>query len=420
MRTVKIEPLTRVEGHGRVELRIKGGRLAGARIAITESPRLFEGLLLGRSLFEVPALICRVCAICSAVHRVTACRALEKALGVTIPPLAAKIRELLVLGGHIESHALHLFCLVLPDMEGTASVLDLLRKGNAVAREGLALKALGNRIQELAGGRVIHPINVEVGGVLQRPDEAGMENLLAELEGWRTRLPAVAVPFTDMDRFPDSREAVGTRVAVRGETGFSLMGDDLLLSDGRIIPADRYRELFREHPVPYSNARHSGEGKSPFLATALSRLELAGEFPEGMTLSKRNGELAGGIHANNAAQAVELFWVLSRAGTLLREILEEGERELRVPVQPGSGIGTAAVEAPRGLLIHHYGLDDLGRVAEADIVTPTALNQAAMEAQLLTDLAEVADETELVVRAERIVRAFDPCISCSVHLLRLV
>ena len=408
MRTVRIEPLTRVEGHGRVELQIRGGRLAGARIAITESPRLFEGLLLGRSLFEVPALICRICAICSAVHRVVSCQALEKALGVTIPPQAAQIRELLVLGGHIESHALHLFCLILPDLEGTASVLDLLRQGNAVAREGLALKALGNRIQEVAGGRVIHPINVEVGGVLQRPDEARMKELLAELEGWKERLAAVAAPFSDAARFPASPRAVGTRIAVRGDAGFSLMGEDLALSDGRIIPVGEYRELLREYPVPYSNARHSREGETPFLASALSRLELAGD-----------GAFAGGIHGNNAAQAAELTWALARAGELIREILGGGEAELRVPVQPGPGIGTAAIEAPRGLLIHHYGLDDMGRVAAADIVTPTAINQAAMEAQLLADLEDVVDEAELAARAERIVRAFDPCISCSVHLLRL-
>jgi coenzyme F420-reducing hydrogenase alpha subunit len=418
MRTVEIEPLTRVEGHGRVELRIEKARLTGARIAITESPRLFEGLLLGRSLFEAPALICRICAICSAVHRVVSCQALEKALEVTIPPQAAKIRELLILGGHIESHALHLFCLILPDLEGEASVLELLRRGNAAAREGLALKALGNRIQELAGGRVIHPINVEVGGVLQRPDGAGMEKLLAELEGWRERLAAIAAPFSDAVRYPPSPKAVGTRIAVRGDAGFSLMGQELALSDGRVIPVDEYRELLREYPVPYSNARHSREGETPFLASALSRLELAGETPEGMILPNGNGELAGGIHGNNAAQAAELFWALARAGKLIREILEEGERELRVPVQPGPGIGTAAIEAPRGLLIHHYGLDDMGRVAAADIVTPTAINQAAMEAQLLADLKGISDETELAARAERIVRAFDPCISCSVHLLR--
>ena len=109
MKTISLQPLTRVEGHGRVEMTVQAGRLAAVRLVITESPRLFEGLLLGRSWQEVPALVSRICAICSGVHRVAAASALESALGLHIPPVARKVRELLLLGGHIESHALHLF-----------------------------------------------------------------------------------------------------------------------------------------------------------------------------------------------------------------------------------------------------------------------------------------------------------------------
>jgi len=148
--------------------------VAGVKVSLIESPRLFEGLVLGRDQFEVPALVCRICAICSGVHRVAACQALERAPAVSIPPRAQAIRELLLLGGHIESHCLHLFCLVLPDLEGGESVLDLLRAGNQWARDGLVLKAFGNRIQELAGGRAIYPVNVEVGGVLRDPEPAAM------------------------------------------------------------------------------------------------------------------------------------------------------------------------------------------------------------------------------------------------------
>ncbi len=413
MKTVRIDPLTRVEGHGRVELRLDSGRLVAARVAITESPRLFEALLVGRNWFEVPALICRICAICSGVHRVACCQALEKALGVEIPPQAAAIRELLVLGGHIESHALHLFCLVLPDLEGGESILELLRAGSPAARDGLALKALGNRIQELAGGRVIHPVNVEVGGVLQRPDAGQMEKLLEELAGCPESCVALIEPFAESFRYPPSPKAIGTRLAVHSAAGLSLFGEELALSDGRILPGKKYRGLLQERPVAYSHAKHSRAAGGPLLTCALARRELASPEP---ALLPQPGPLPGGIHANNAAQAAELVWALARARQLVGQLLEEGGKELHVPVRSGPGIGTAVIEAPRGLLIHHYVLDDMGRVAEADIVTPTAINQAAMEAQLLSDLQDVP-ETELAGRAQRIVRAFDPCISCAVHLL---
>ena len=412
MKIIKIEPLTRLEGHGRVELTLRENRLADVRVEITESPRLFEGLVAGRSFREVPALVCRICAICSSVHRIAAAGALERALGVEIPPAARLVRELLMLGGHIESHALHLFCLVLPDICGAESVVELLHSGNEAARQGLALKGVGNRIQELAGGRVIHPVNVEVGGVLRLPNRKELEAMGEEIGPWQERLSALSAAFMLEESYPPSARAAGTYLSVSGGDGFSLTGETLKLSDGRMLPAGDYRQLLEERPVAYSNAKHSGvEGKT-YLAGALARLENAGGGPAA-------GMAGGGIFRNNAAQAAELGWTLERCRDLMEELLKLGEDEpVMVAVQPRAGIGTEAIEAPRGLLVHHYVLDDLGRVVFSDIVTPTAINQATMETQLREDLADIGDEAELSRRAQCLVRAFDPCISCSVHVLR--
>ncbi|MFO7982149.1 MAG: nickel-dependent hydrogenase large subunit, partial [Desulfuromonadales bacterium] len=376
MKTVSVHPLTRVEGHGRVDLMLRAGSLADARVAIIESPRLFEGLILGRDCREVPALVCRICAICSAVHRVASCQAMEKALGLEIPPLAATIRELLVLGGHIESHALHLFCLVLPDIEGEASILDLLRSGNDNARQGLDLKKLGNSIQEIAGGRAIHPVNVEVGGVVVRPERPDLEGLLLQLEEWQKRFEELQKDFFRSDAFPSAKSIGATRIAVGRPDELSLTGESLFLSDGRSVPVEDYRNVLAEKPVAYSNALHCRDGSTPFLAGALSRLELSGE---GRSLLSGAGELPAGIHANNAAQCLELSWALKRCIKLIEEILQADDSEpLQARVVPAAGSGTAAVEAPRGLLVHHYVLDDLGRVVRADVITPTAINQAGM------------------------------------------
>ncbi|HKL49043.1 MAG TPA: nickel-dependent hydrogenase large subunit, partial [Desulfuromonadales bacterium] len=141
---------------------------------------------------------------------------------------------------------------------------------------------------------------------------------------------------------------------------------------------------------------------------------------EGRSLLSGAGKLPAGIHANNAAQCLELSWALKRCTALIEEILNADEGEsLQARVVPGAGSGTAAIEAPRGLLVHRYVLDDLGRVVQADVITPTAINQAGMEDQIRTDLKEEADEKALPGKAERIIRAFDPCISCSVHLLEV-
>lgn len=412
MRTLSLEPLTRVEGHGRVDLVLGERGLEEVRVALTESPRLFEGLVMSRSCREVPALVCRICSICSGVHRVAAAQALEQALQVEIPPAARRVRELLLLGGHIESHALHLFCLVLPDLRQRPGLLDLVRDGDPVARDGLELKALGNRIQELAGGRVIHPVNVELGGVLRLPARDQLLDLQAELASWEARLADLTASFAGAAAYPASAGAAGVRIAVAGTGPLTLQGETLALSDGRRLPAAAYRTLLAEQSVSHSNAKQSRDGAATFLAGALARSEL----------TNAGGPLASedcGIFANNAAQARELKWALERCGQLLEELLAcPADVPLQVPVLLRAGAGTVALEAPRGLLIHHYLLDDAGRVVEADIVTPTAINQATMEVQLGRDLAGVADEAQLQEQAGQIVRAFDPCISCAVHVLR--
>jgi len=281
-----------------------------------------------------------------------------------------------------------------------------------VAREGLALKNLANRIQELAGGRVIHPTNVEVGGVLQLPDRQGLKDLLADLEGWLERLEPLTELFGDAGNYPPAKPAAGTRIAVAGDSALTLQGDALILSDGRRVPGGGYASLLGERPVAHSHAKQARGAKgATFLAGALARVELtAGGLPGPFSQA--------GIYANNAAQVLELGWALERSCTLAERLLECTAGEpLQVPAPPGAGVGTALVEAPRGLLVHHYVLDDLGRVVAADIVTPTAINQATIEAQLLHDLAGMTDVEAMKRQAAQIVRAFDPCISCAVHVL---
>lgn len=423
MAVVRIEPLTRVEGAGRVELQLAAdGRLQAVRLDLVESYRLFEGLVVGRAWYEVPSLVCRICAICSGVHRLAAVAALEEALALEIPPAARLVRELLLLGGQIESHALHLYALILPDLAGTPSILELLRQQDAPARQGLELKRFGNRLQEAAGGRIIHPVNIEVGGIVALPAQVELQALAEEVALWVERAAPLLAPFRRADAYPPGAAVIGLPLAVTGGGEYALTGDALALPHGRTVAAAAYHELLGEAPVASSNAKRSEGPAGPFLTGALARLRLH---------HQRSGEAwaevpaAAGIHGNNIAQAIELVWALERSCDVLAALLAlPPDAELRRPVvaTAGSGTagsGTAVIEAPRGTLIHHYALDDLGRVAHADIVTPTAINQVVMEQQLWLDLQHESDSAVMRSRAERIIRAYDPCISCSVHLLRV-
>jgi len=411
MKILSVKPLTRVEGHGRVDLHVLKGRLQRVELSLLETPRLFEGLVRGRHFQEIPALVCRICSICSAVHRIAAASAIEDALQLTIPPVAALVRELLLLGGHIESHALHLFCLIYPDLRGVDHILTLLAAQDETITGGLELKRLGNRIQEVAGGRAIHPVNVEVGGIVCAPQLSALTLLLAEVEAMQNRIDSLLAPFSE-ESYPPAARSIGTRLTVAPSGEFSLQGELIHLSDGRTLPAADYTALFKEKTIPWSNAKSPAE--ETFLTGALARQE---NFPG---LQGRNPAYAlAGIHGNNIAQAEEIKWALERSRVLVVALLELAEDEMvQVPVPVSAGIGTAVIEAPRGILLHHYVLDDRGRIASADIVTPTAINQRAIEAQLLADLQETP-EADLPAAAERIVRAFDPCISCAVHVLNV-
>jgi sulfhydrogenase subunit alpha len=410
-----VEPLTRLEGHGRVELLLKDGRLHDVAVRLLESPRLFEKLVVGRRYDEVPELICRICAICSAVHKLTALQALENAMTITVPPLAAAIRELLLLGGHIQSHALHLFCLILPDLRGTPDILTMLRNKDSLARAGLELKAFGNRLQEFAGGRVMHPINPVFGGVVYRPGKADIEALAEELQRWLRDWPNFATGFIQAGNYPDAQPVLGKAIATGGPNSFALAGDFLWCEKSGSIPAADYAQLLGEQARTDSHAKDAAGESGPFLTGALARAR----FAAGRGLPEGQFDAALGIHNNNTAQIMEISWALQRVGQLLAFLLDaESSEPLQTrQIKVCGGSGTAVAEAPRGLLIHHYVVDEWGTVVAADVVTPTAINQRVMAVQLMADLAGEEDPVRLRLVTERIIRAYDPCISCAVHLL---
>lgn len=415
---LEIRPLTRVEGHGAVRVVRDGGRTVELTLSLCEPPRLFEALLVGKSFREVPDIICRICSICSTVHRVTSLLAIEDAFGVTVSEQTRLFRELAVYGGLIESHALHIFCLALPDFFGVQGFADLAAAEPELLKKGLAIKAVGNLVQESVGGRLIHPVNLIVGGMGKPVDR---QNLLKLRDALAEMAPACqeTIPLVASFTPPGFRSAPPRYLAVAGE-GPYLFGNGLSMGNGTAFPAASYREHLTETVTGRSNAKDVALDGEPVIVGALARHNVhtptVTASPAGVS-----GRLAGAdIRANSLAQAVELLSVVERAMTLIDEIIKRGvEREPPVPVIPRRGCGTIATEAPRGVLIHSYSFDGRGICTAADIITPTAINQAPMQRDL-SELARQMDgstDEELAHELEVLVRAYDPCISCAVHVI---
>jgi len=205
-----------------------------------------------------------------------------------------------------------------------------------------------------------------------------------------------------------------------------LFSERLFTARNRSFPIEEYKEKLGEKVVAHSNAKSSGIKEKPVIVGALARLNLGMHLLPKAALAfqeSRDRIVDQEIYANNLAQAIELIHAVERSLEIIEILIERDfSRELPPKRAPRKGAGTAAIEAPRGALIHSYAFDASGRCRAADIVTPTAINQAAMEQDLLAlaqTMGGAADERELTAALERLVRAYDPCISCAVHLIKI-
>jgi sulfhydrogenase subunit alpha len=423
-RTIVVDHLPRVEGHAGIKVVLGEASVERVEFDVFEGIRLFEGLVRGRHFGDVPAIVSRICAICSHGHTVTALSALEDALGVEVSRQTRTLRDLAYQGANIESHALHVFCLALPDFLGHPSVISLAGVNPAAVALALRLKKLGNTIQEVVGGRAVHPVNYVVGGFGRLPST---DDLLKLKEGLAAGLQDSEAALALLRTIPVPAfvaEPIRCAALVPEDDAF-FFGRTMRLSDGAEVPVDDYRALTNEQTVSHSHAKHSRHDGRSYMVGALARLTLHGDRIRGRAREAWNGlglaVPSTNIVANNLAQFVELVYSIEHALELVSRLLAEGiqaEQSGQYHVRAGSG--TAATEVPRGTLFHHYEIDADGRVAGADVITPTAQNFSNAEDQFRATVRDGIGETdeELRRRLEVVARAYDPCVSCSVHAVR--
>jgi sulfhydrogenase subunit alpha len=427
-RTIVVNELARVEGHGGIEVQMKGDDVAAVKFNVFEGQRLLETLLHGRHYADVAPTISRICAICSAAHFVTSLKATEAAFGIKVTEQTERLRELLFRGENIESHALHVFLLAAPDYLGYPSATDMARDHAAVVKLGLELKQLGNALQEVIGGRAVQPVNPVLGGFGKLPTREQLVDLRDRLARALARVP-VMLDF--VAALPPERGCQADTIfgaLTPREYGYATSANVQFLENAQRIdfkPAD-YRLFTNEQTIKHSNAKHSSYRNQPYMVGALARLTVNGSRLTGMAadaLQRLALKLPSGDPLdNNKAQVIELIYDLEWCLNSIQRFLDHGlQREAPVPVCARAGTGTAVTEAPRGLLVHSYTYDQDGRVAAADVITPTAMNAASIERHFRYAVEQSPDKSDAVLtrRLEMIARAYDPCISCSVHMVRL-
>lgn len=428
-KTITVEHLARIEGHGGITVEMDGDAVSAVRFDVFEGARLLEALLRGRSHEDVSPIVSRICAICSVAHSLTSLKATENAFGVKISKQTELLRDLLYRGESIESHALHVFCLAVPDYLNYPSVTALAADHPEAVKLGLRLKKLGNTIQEVIGGRAVHPVNAVLGGFGKLP---GNDQLI---ELW----DALHAGVSDCEKMIELAASLPPASFCHSDTAYAALrapgdygyyfGDEIeIIANGsrEKVRAAEYRSLTNEKAVPHSHAKHSSFRGRPFMVGSLARLtanreKLTGRAAEaidrlGLFLPSANPM------DNNKAQAIELMFDVEYALGIVKRLLAGGLNDERpVSVRPRAGTGTAVTEAPRGLLFHKYTYDKQGRITAADVITPTAINAASIEERFrcAVEQSPDRDEPELKRKLEMIARAYDPCVSCSVHFLQV-
>ena len=420
--SIHVPALTRVEGEGALRLQIEDGRIEELALDIFEPPRYFEKFLEGRAHHEVIDTVARICGICPIAYQMSAAHALENAFGLEPSRWVRDMRRVFYCGEWLQSHALHVHLLAAPDFLGYSNAIEMAADHPELVNRGLALQGLGNDLIRLLGGRSVHPVGARVGGFFHAPSTAAVTELLARL---RDALPAAVdlVEWAARLEIPDDPQDF-VNVALRHETEYPMAEGRIVSSHGLDIPVDAYQEHFVEEHRPHSTALFALLEGKPYLVGPLARLNL--NLDRLPTTTRDLLEHTGvGLPSNNMfhslfARTVEIHAALVEA----IDRLDRYELPAAPFVEPTvrAGVGSGATEAPRGLLWHRYEVDARGVVQTARIVPPTSQNQARLEEDLHISLGRFGldhPKEALRLRAETVIRNYDPCISCATHFLTI-
>jgi len=419
--SINVHHVTRVEGHGNIVVDVKKGVLEKCDLEIVETPRFFEAMLRGRPYDQSSHITSRICGICAVGHATASLRATETALGVEPSEQTRLLRQLNFYGEILDSHILHAYMLVAPDFLGVGSVIPLAKTAPDVVLRALRMKKLSGDLCKIVSGRHTHPIAMTVGGFTHFPTSAELLDLREQLEAARADLDATVELFQTLD-FP-AFERETEYIALRQDDEYAWIDGVIASTDGGTWPLEQYRDVTNEYMVPHSTAKRAKNQRESYMVGALARFNVNYDLlhPQAKKAAAALN-LAPVCHKPymvTAAQVVEIVHAVEDSIRLTDELLERGiEWEEPVPPSRLSGEGVGSCEVPRGILFHNYNIED-GIVVGANCIIPTNQNLQNIEDDMRALVPTILDRTkdDITLALEMLVRAYDPCISCSTHLL---
>jgi coenzyme F420-reducing hydrogenase alpha subunit len=422
--SVNVHHLTRVEGHGNIVVDVKNGELVKCDLEIVEAPRFFEAMLRGRPYYEASHITSRICGICSTGHATASLRATENALGVEISEQTELLRKLVFHGEIIDSHVLHVYMLVAPDFFGVGSVLPLASSHPEVVRRALRIKKLAGDLCAMVSGRHTHPIAMAVGGFTHFPTIKELLAMKERLVAAQEDLDATTALLATLPWPEFTRET--EYVSLKKDDEYAFIDGMIATTDGFAYEIPEYRKVTNEYLVPHSTAKHCKHNRDSYMVGALARFNNNYDLlhPRAKAAAEELGmqPIVTNTFLNSAAQAIEMVHCVEDSIILIDALVDRGIQEEPIyQFQGQGGEGVGACDVPRGTLFHNYVIDGKGIVQGANCIIPTNQNYANIEADMRALVPQILDrpQEEVTHMMEMLVRAYDPCISCSTHFLEV-
>ena len=421
--SINVHHVTRVEGHGNIIVNAQDGKIEEIMWEIPESPRFFEAMLRGRNYEDVTWLSPRICGICSIAHSTASIQATEAAFGVELSEQSLLLRKLLYHAETLQSHVLHFYFLVAPDFLGVDSVIPLASTHKEVVLRALRLKKLANDLADLIAGRKTHPLCCVVGGFVKIPETSQLKTMQRRLIEAMDDLKKTVKLFKTLEIPNFIRET--EYIALKDPQEYAFISGDIASTDTGIAPLSDYLSMTNEFCVPQSTAKFSKHNRDSYQVGALARFNnnYAQLSPEAQKATQELGlkAICHNPYMITVAQLIESIHAVEDSLKLIDQMLTRGLKEEKPEVKVRAGRGIGAVEAPRGILFHDYTYDEKGILTQANCVIPTNQNHNSIQKDMETLVPQIIDQGQekITLMLEMLVRAYDPCISCSAHFLEV-
>jgi len=417
--------IPRIEGHAEfyVEIDSRNKRVLNVEFRIIEGMRLFEVAILNRRVDEVPLIVSRICGICGHAHAICSAIALENAMGVEVHDDINLLREIILALNTIESNLLHVTILTAPDMFEVQTINEISPKVKKLLIECFKIRELAGKVLGIICGDRIHPRNVVPGGFTYIPSIEKARYLIEAM--YKKSHVLIELLRSYKEKYLVKLDRVSHYVSLHRDDRYTLLNGDVVIDSRIKIPSNTIRGYIVESISKNSTSKTCLlYGTNPYMVGSLARVNnnayvLVNEIREvikdlGLKIPSTNPFMI------PLAQILEVLNLIY----MLRDVCEDLKlRQHKVSYNMRKGVGIGVVEAPRGTLYHSYVCNDYGRVLSVDIVTPTVQNIADIESSIKiavqNEISKRIDLTRIKILCEKIIRCYDPCISCSVHVIRI-